>query len=219
MSNSIRMKPERPLFEYQIEKPGKRCCGAAAICMVLRCFSVLADQETIWDRLQELSFGLNRAKTFHLARLALEYGLSALPVRLKNPWQTLEIVDFLQDNEIRVVLNHRVRNDSPKGHYSVFVGMDPNNETVRLHDPQFGPNRRFAKDELLRFWMPLKNVPETENEITGNVAVLFAQRGKQTTTCPKCENAYFYEPFQFLNRKSPFSAVFCPFCDCKQINI
>lgn len=206
-------------FEYQIEKTGQRCCGAAALCMVLRSFGLITDQKTVWNRLQKFSSGLNRARTFHLARFALEQDLSALPVRLKNPWQTLEFLDTLKDNEIQVVLNHRIRDDSPKGHYSVFVGMGQEDETILLHDPQFGPNRRLSKHELLRLWVPLENVSKTENEITGNVAVLFARSGKRKMICQKCETAYFYEPFQFLNLKSSFSVAFCPFCDHKQINI
>lgn len=184
-------------FEPQRNGPGRRRCAAAALTMIYRSFGRTADSGEI-DA--ELVSGTPSIPTFHLARHALKRGLSALPCRLRDPWEFLRHAP----GDIRVVLNHRIRPDSPLGHFTVFLELDPEKETVRIHDPQFGPDRSIEKAALLELWTPTgKN-----DEITGNVAVLFAERaGANPRICPRCGGAF--DPFE----PSVFRTVFCPRCD------
>ena len=162
----MKNEPSIP-FEPQINRPGYRCCGAAALTMVLRSFGLDADQETVQKKIAGYDPNSRCSRSFHLSRCALEYGLAAIPCRLQDPWSILT-----NPGDIRLILNHRVRPESPLGHYTVFLSANESDETVYVHDPQFGPNRQLTKLELLELWTPKGD----DCEITGSIAVLVVRQ-------------------------------------------
>ena len=177
-------------------------CGAAALAMVYRSFGLAADQELIWNELQDYPKGQTRTRTFHLARNALEHGLSPVVVRVRKPAPFL-LADF---SHVRMILVCRMRRDSGWGHFSLFLGA--NGQTVSLHDPLFGPNRPVELTEFLELWTPRNN----NDEITQNVAVLIAESRNEPTVCSACSGTFFLDPLRFFG-DGTFERMFCPYCD------
>ena len=158
-------------FVRQIPSQTDRRCGAAALCMVLQDFGIDLSQEQIWDEIKTPVSPAKpnefRIETYRLAAFAYNYGIDAIVGRLKEPFTFLERLHG--EHGYRLILNHRVRQDSPLGHFSVFVKMDADDQTILLHDPQKGPNRKISTLELAELWKPTGQ----NCEISGNVAVLF----------------------------------------------
>ena len=192
-------------FESQINRPGRRRCGAATLLMVYRSFGMAIDQETIGEELDGYEPNFNRARTFHLSRNALEYGLAAIPCRLREPWTFLSDID---PHLFRIILNHRIHFDSPLGHYTVFLDANVKDETILFHDPQLGPEQMLTKDALLELWTPWGDYCE----ITGNIAVLISKDGEKDVVCKKCGNPFAFKPFE-QDADFRFQTVFCPWCD------
>lgn len=217
-------------YERQIQRPGCRCCGAAALAMVYRSFGFEADQSAIWNELQAMNGSVetlrNRARSVDLTRHALQAkipsnsrSLSAIPVRLADPWAALQGFASIMEGGIRLILNIRTSIDSASGHYSVCSGFDVNRQTVLLHDPQLGPNRPVSREELLELWTPFVKIPRSQNEISGNIALLFAKRESRQhdAICSGCNRPFelkFFRDILFLkNLYNPFARIFCPYCD------
>lgn len=180
--------------------------------MVYRSFGLPIDLKTIAVELERYESKLNRAKTFHLSRNAVEHGLAAIPCRLRDPWRF--VTEIFEPQHFRLILNHRIRPDSPLGHYSVFLGANIENKTVCVHDPQSGPERIMTKTELLDLWTPFG-----ENcEITGNIAVLVSENVTNDVVCVKCGERFSLQPFAWPGKNS-FKTVFCPWCDRKQCEL
>ena len=194
------------MYHYEPQL-GERRCGAAALVMVYRSFGRIADQETVWNELQSYSAEKTRTRTFHLARNALEHGLSAVVVRIRNPMAFLLAENF---PEVRVISVCRIHRDSGLGHFSLFLGMDSETQTGSLHDPQFGPNRLVDITEFLELWTPRG----TNDEITKNIAVLIAETQTVPTVCSACAQTFYLDPIRCSEDTSPiFETRFCPFCD------
>ena len=181
---------------------GKRRCGAATLVMVYRSFGLATDQETLWNELQSYSAEKTRTRSFHLAQNALEHGFSAVVVRVCEPASFL-LADFSQARMIPVC---RMRRDSGKGHFSLFLGTD--GQTVSLHDPMFGPNRSLDFAEFLELWTPRS----TGDEITRNVAVLITVSRNEPMVCPTCSETFSLAPLRFFDGEA-FETMFCPYCD------
>jgi len=165
-------------FERQLVRRAERMCGAAALAMVYRALGVATTQEMIWEQIARRDDRGNRAaRTYLLAQNALRHGLSAVVVQAEKPWATLRA---LAAEPIGAILNHRLRPDSPLGHYSVLVGVD--DDAVILHDPEKGPNRRLPHDDLLRLWQPTLN----GSEIASHVLVAIGERESDPAVCPAC---------------------------------
>ncbi len=194
------------LFEPQILRSGERRCGAATLVMVYRSFGSDLEQETVWSELRSYSVGKSTVRTFHLARHALEHGLSAVVVRLRHPAEFL----FEDFSSVRMIPVHRIRRDSGKGHFSLFLGADAETQMVSLHDPQLGPHRSLKISEFLELWTPWG----TDCEITSNIAVLIAESRTEPTTCSACSRLIFLDPLRFFP-ESAFETSFCPFCDAR----
>ena len=160
-----------PSFERQIPSKTERRCGAAALCMVLRDFGIDVSQRQIWDEIKTPVSASNpnafRIETHRLASYARKNGLEALVGRLREPLEFLEKLH--NEHGYRFILNHRVRPDSPLGHFTVFVQNRSEENAVILHDPQKGPEQIIARDELAELWKPFG----ANCEITGNIGVLF----------------------------------------------
>ena len=141
--------------------------------MVLRDFGIDVSQQQIWDEIKTPVSASNpnefRIETRHLASYARKNGLETLVGRLREPLEFLE--KLRNECGYRFILNHRIRPDSPLGHFTVFVQNRPEENAEILHDPQKGPERIIVRDELAELWKPFG-----ENcEITGNIGVLFFQ--------------------------------------------
>lgn len=191
-------------YERQIQRPGERTCGAAVLSMLYRSFGVSVNQVTVWEELRQYSSDRTRARTCHLTRHLLEHGFSAVAARLREP-ETFVFGDF---PSVRMIVVHRIRRESDKGHFSLFVGVDRDRRTVFLHDPQVGPHREIDVGELLELWTP----PSPGCEITRNIVVIVSAAQSGPTECRKCSRTFFDEPLRSF-AATAFETLFCPWCD------
>jgi hypothetical protein len=211
-------------YEQQAELSSNRTCGAAALCMVYRSFGLASSQAEVWPRIARHNrAGVPAARTHLLAADALRRGLAALVVQAGNPAQILERAGAAG---LRVILNHRLQEGSPAGHYTVLVGLDE--EQIILHDPQHGPNRRLARSHLLELWRP----HVTGSEIVGQVLVALSNTSNclrqcsacgtstpHAVTCPGCLQPFALQPAAILGCVKPgcsnrtWQRLYCPLCD------
>lgn len=208
-------------YQRQINRDA---CGAAALAMVYESFGVKCSQEEIWPRTACSGPGrLARTKTWLLCADALRLGFSALTIKACDPWRMLR--ECAAQN-IRVILNHRLSNATPAGHYSVLVAIDDNH--VVLHDPQLGPQRRLSHGELLDLWCRRLS----DLEITGRVLLAVSQGPRaphlcaacgyelpQVLACRGCRQAVSLSPACLLGcfsrgcEQRRWEQLFCPYCD------
>ena len=212
-------------FEKQQPGRSRRMCGAAALCMVYRSLGVRrVSQQGLWEQIARPDRNETRAARTHLlAASALRHGLTAVCFEASKPWQVLQ---RCVAGSVRAILNHRVRPDSPLGHYAVLVGIDE--KEAILHDPQLGPDRRLARDELLALWRPA----DDDSEVAGHVLVAIGPPATGAASCgvcdaalpsaiacPKCKSEIPLRPGGVLGcagRSCParlWKRLFCPYCD------
>src|SRR5688572_8638910 len=122
------------IYEPQLAGLGARTCGAAALSMVYRSLGLECRQDDVWARLRISSRSRGAARAHILAADALMQGLSALVVQVRSPWAFLT---ECSKAGVAVILNHRLSEHSPLGHYTVLDGIEA--EMAWVHDPQFGP--------------------------------------------------------------------------------
>lgn len=202
----------------------ERMCGAAALCMVYRALGFHVDQDEVWQAVQgKNGLGHPCGATHLLAVDALRRGLHALVLKANEPWPALTHCF----EQARVILNHRAAAHSWTGHYTVPVQVGP--AGVLLHDPQFGPVRRIARDDLIELW---RRNPSPLCEISGEtllaiaadpgapmVCATCATPVPESRTCPSCAREVPLRPAAVLgclNNDCPanlWSVVFCPHCD------
>lgn len=115
--------------------------------------------------------------THLMVKDALNRGYAAVAIQATHPLQTILAC---QQRGVRAILNHRLRKDSPAGHYTVLTGMDA--EHVLVHDPFYGPDHRIPYGDLLELWQP--GYPDSE--IVGNVLIGIATPAPQEGKCPGC---------------------------------
>ncbi len=217
-------------FERQERASAERMCGAAALCMVYRSFGGGGSQWRVWERIARPDCrGKRAARTSLLAVNSLHHGLSAMVVEASDPWQTLV---RCATGGVRVVLNHRLDLDSPLGHYTVLV--EAGEQHVVVHDPQFGPNRRLTRSELLELWRPANG----SCEIVGHILVAIARPDEasagcelcgtpvpESIFCPGCRSAIPLRPTAALGcvqRDCPartWRHLFCPYCDRRMSDV
>ncbi len=218
------MSLQRIPFEKQDRAEGHRMCGAAALSMVYRSLDLACSQQEAWGEIARPSRDGRLAATTHLlARDALQRGLAAVVVQAADPWAVLGLALAA---EIRVILNHRLEAGSSSGHYTVLVDVD--DESVTLHDPQFGPSRRVERSEFLDLWVPSSDTSEIIGHILVGIATRAAFRrdcticGKEvplTTTCPRCGGKIHLRPVSVLGcvdtdcSNRVWRRIFCPECD------
>jgi len=211
-------------YERQEDLQTNRMCGAASLSMVYRSFGQTVPQAEIWARISKHNrTGSLASTTYLMAQDALHRGFSALAIQAKHPLQVLRLC---RENGVRAVLNHRLKADSPAGHYTVLVDVDP--ECVVLHDPFFGPSRRLAHAELLELWLPRY----ANTEITGNMIIGVAAQPSTVppcrlcgavippkADCPNCEKPVSLQPASILGCTGAgcparmWNYVCCPFCN------
>lgn len=168
-------------YERQASPHTNRMCGAASLSMVYRSFGRPFTQDEIWPRISKPNrFGTTASTTHLMARDALSRGFAAVVTQARQPLQTLRLC---REQDIRVVLNHRLKADSPAGHFTVLVDID--DEDVVLHDPLFGPRQRLKHGQLLELWQP----HFANAEITGNILIAITARETAMPPCPLCGEA------------------------------
>ncbi len=208
-------------YERQEDVDGNRMCGAAALCMVYRSFGVACTQADVWHA---VAGGTRSARTRLICVDSLQRGFDALIVRARVPWDLLRVCER---NSIRAIVNHRIAQTSPHGHYTVLVGLDDGRAVV--HDPKAGPARNLDRTLLLQLWQP--NGPASE--ITGRVLVAIARREHATVVvcsrcqapipesarCGRCAATIRLQPAAVLGCVAEdccgrlWEALFCPQCD------
>ena len=216
------------IYEPQLAGLGARTCGAAALCMVYRSLGIECRQDDVWARLRISSQSRGAARTHTLAADALRQGLVALVVQVRSPWAFLT---ECSKAGVGVILNHRLSEHSPLGHYTVLDRIET--ETAWVHDPQFGPHRPLARDELLRLWQGSPG----RTEIAGNVALVVGRIGEPTACavcqspvpaairCCNCQQENILQPAVALGCGDPsclgrhWWRVYCPNCDWAESNI
>ena len=166
-------------YERQSEPETGRTCGAACLSMVYRSFGKVIPQTQIWPAIAKPNRTGTLASTTHLmARDALTRGFSAIAIQVRHPLQALRIC---RQSGVRVILNHRLRQDAPTGHYSVMVDLDEKN--VVLHDPYYGPARNVSHTELLELWQRRFS----SSEIAGNMLIGVAAQPAPIAVCQHCQ--------------------------------
>ena len=121
--------------------------------------------------------GSPRTRAHLLCQDALRRRLQAVIVRVRSPWEALKTC---VEHSIRALVNHRLKEGEPAGHYSVLVAVDE--EQVVLNDPLWGPGRRLSRDELLRLWAPAW----LGSEIAGHVLLAVGSSGAGEAACSHC---------------------------------
>ncbi len=218
-------KERAVIFEPQHNADGFRRCGAAALLMVYRSLGMddasLAKNEKTGQNgalSQERIFEeIGRdTRTYRLAEHAIHSGLTAMIARLCDPWEGL--ATFLEGYlDGRSILNIRPTFDSHRGHFVYVCAMSPGNHTVVLHDPQFGPDRRLSRAELLELWTP--RGPHCE--IRGRIGVFLrasppADRPDSASTddFQRCDHCGMTVNPGGFRKILPFCEyLFCPSCD------
>jgi ABC-type bacteriocin/lantibiotic exporter with double-glycine peptidase domain len=227
-------------YEKQINRTNEYLCGAAALGMVYQSFGMSIEQEAIWESIRETEpstrsdSGRFVAKTHQLVRHAVGQDYDALAVRVRDPERTL--ATWTCDDSLRVILNHRTRMTSPKGHFTVLVGADTTG--VVIHDPAEGPSRRLDWEKLVELW---ERKPKA-GEITGRIAVVISPFDRDIGTsrdsqrcrtcgvptphsirCPRCKLTIPFRPIAglgCLSKRCParcWETIFCPHCDAKAL--
>ena len=221
-------------YEKQFDPQATRTCGAACLTMVYRSLGQEVPQGVIWPLIAKKNQYGSVASTTHLmAADALTRGFSAVAMQARHPLQILRVC---RDSGIRAILNHRLKPDSPAGHYTVFLDIDDTH--VTLHDPYFGPARRISHDTFLDLWQA--RLPNSE--IVGNFLIGVApappppEPSAPTTSaskpcdscntalpsavqCPRCKNPVALQPVTLLGCLNQacstrlWNYVCCPTCD------
>lgn len=164
-------------YEKQFNAESSRTCGAACLSMVYRSLGQEAPQAEIWEAIAKVNrFGSLASTTHLMVSDALKRGFDAVAIKVRHPIFALRC---LRDTNIRVILNHRLHQDVPTGHYSVLVDID--DRDVILHDPYFGPSRRIFQGELMQLWEPGAN-----SEIVGQTLIAIAPRQPEEAACEIC---------------------------------
>lgn len=185
--------------------------------------AITATQAEIFARIAKPNrFGQSSCSVHLMVKDALSRGLTAVAIQAPHPLQALVTC---RRNGIRAILNHRLRPESPAGHFSVLVGMDADN--VIVHDPFVGPSRRIPYAQLLELWQP--GYPGSE--IAGNLLIGITNRNvpsercrgcdvpmPRSVGCPRCANPVPLAPAELLGCVGDCLArgwtyVVCPACD------
>lgn len=212
-------------YERQSDTDGIRSCGAACLSMVYRSFGKDVPQAEIWPLIAKPNrFGAVSSTTYLMAQDAINRGFRAVALQARHPLQTLRLC---RESGVRAILNHRPQAGSPRGHYSVLV--DVLEHDAILHDPAYGPLRRFSHAELLELWQPRS----VDSEISGFVLIAIAARRELNARtcefchvpfpagveCPRCRKPVRLLPDEPLGCANTaciarmWNYICCPYCD------
>jgi hypothetical protein len=220
---SVTEAPDIP-YERQADSQTGRTCGATCLSMVYRSLGKEVTQAEIWPAIaKENRFGRVSSTTHLMTRDALSRGFAAMAFQTRHPLHTLRLC---RESGIRAILNHRLTDDAPTGHYTVLVDID--DRSVVLHDPYFGPARRLSHADLLELWQPL--LPGSE--IIGNVLIGVVAEPRviracdlcrspipSNVECPRCRRLVGLQPGALLGCLNSaciarmWNYICCPSCD------
>jgi len=212
-------------YDRQNDSQSTRTCGAACLRMVYRSLGRDVPQHEIWPAISKPgSLGGLASSTHLMAQDAVNRGFDVVVIQTRHPLQTLRLC---KEWGIRAILNHSLQKGSPAGHYSVLVDLDDSG--VVLHDPLFGPSRRFSHAELLALWQP----QVSNSEILGSVLIGIAGHTPAKPECefchtalpprvgcPRCKKPVGLQPGAVLGCMRDgciarmWNYVCCPACDC-----
>lgn len=168
-------------FEPQQTIDGSRTCGAAALTMVYRSLGLECRQDAVWQRVAEqIGSGGKATRTHRLALDACKLGLSAVILQAEQP---APLLTQLLEADARVILNHRLDDESALGHYSVLLSFDGNR--IVIHDPHRGPERALPWPEFTELWQPCRG----RCEIIGRVLIALGVRSQGNRACTVCGSA------------------------------
>ncbi len=174
-------------YEKQSDPQSNRMCGAACLSMVYRSLGKPVEQGEIWPLIAKANHFGSVASTTHLmAADVIARGFTAVAIQARHP---LQVLRRCADAGVYAILNHRLRLDSPTGHYTVLVDLD--DKEVVLHDPFLGPSRRVSHDELIELWRPAF----PNSEIAGNILIGIAAEAHPPMACEFCHTMI---PLQFV---------------------
>jgi hypothetical protein len=115
-------------YEKQFDRQSTRTCGAACLTMVYRSFGQEIPQRLIWPLIAKKNLNGRIASTTHLMVAdATNRRFAAVAIQVRDPLRALR---RCRDTGIHVILNHRLKPDSPAGHYTVFVDIDETHVTL-----------------------------------------------------------------------------------------
>jgi hypothetical protein len=211
-------------YEKQSDQQAGRTCGAACLNMVYRSFGMDVPSAEIWPAIAKRNrFGVVSSTTHLMTQDAVNRGFAAVSLQARHP---LHVLRLCREYGIRAVLNHRLRPDSPTGHYSVFVDLDE--KDVILHDPLLGPSHRLTHAELLELWA----ARFSDSEVAGCVLIAVASPGQAgapcefcrtpmlpSAACPRCSTPVGLQPSSVLGCLNDaciarmWNYVCCPACD------
>lgn len=211
-------------YEAQQNVGTSRRCAAAALNMVYRSYGLSVPQGAVW-RVITVPDGLGGlfAKTYRLPFDAMLRGLSAVALKALDPIAALQTALAA---DVRVIMNHRQREDTGLGHFTVALHADASG--VAFHDPELGPDRRLDVGTLRALWQPAHN----PCEIAGNILIAVAQQPPQPgqcgacgtavptgMRCSECLHSFPLQPTVALGCSNAactsrlWEVVVCPFCD------
>ena len=208
-------------YEKQVNKWS---CGAAALGMVYRTYGIECSQEQIWKAISRMhGWGRWCARNQALATDALQRGLHALVIQVRDPWPVLE---RCMQHSVRVIVNHQYQPNVGSGHYSVLTGLS--DDEVVLHDPDVGPNRTLTREEFLQLWNPTSPNPRFVSRVLIAIADAACERepcpscaktAAVSLPCPWCPWGIPTQPLIALGcvtDRCPmrwWNRIYCPFCD------
>src|SRR5580704_11389186 len=104
-------------YEKQFDMQASRTCAAACLSMVYRSFGQEIPQRLIWPLIAKKNLYGRIASTTHLMVAdAINRRFAAVAIQVRDPLRALR---HCRDSGIQVILNHRLKPDSPAGHYTV----------------------------------------------------------------------------------------------------
>ncbi len=212
------------LFESKSRPQGARDCGAICLSAVYRSLGKEVSPAEIWPEVsKENHFGSLASTTHLMTQDALNRGFAAVAFQARHP---LLMLQRCRDWGVRAILNHRLRQGVPTGHYTVLADIDSQN--VVLYDPSYDSSVTLSHSELLELWQP--HFPNSE--IVGYMLIGVAPRPSEALTChlcrtplpssiecPRCRKAVGLEPGAILGCVSnaciarTWKYICCPTCD------
>lgn len=209
-------------FVPQPGSPESGRCGAAALAMALARLGRSVSADEVWPEISRYGRRGVNARTHLLARAAIQRGLHATVIQLRDPWPAL---GQLHRAGLSLILNHRLAADSTVGHFSVLV--DWAEDAVWLHDPIAGPNRQVQREALLSLWRPLGPSATIAGSVVVAIGADPGPRGcgacdqiwPDETPCPGCGNSLPLTPMAAIGCLAhdcgvrSWSTLFCPTCD------
>ena len=212
-------------YEKQHDNTVNRMCGAASIVMVLRSFGESCSQEKIWNEIKDPDGkGSYFSKVHKVCQAFLNRNFNSLHLFAKDP---IELLKFCHKHSVRVILGHRLNNNSNIGHFTVFREII--GESVVVNDPDLGSKlgrgRKIKISELL-------GLMDGKGEVAMNSCTIIANKTLNVERCDvcnsevplfvkcgNCDNTLSLEPSLFLGCLN-FSCsgalvrtVFCPHCN------